>query len=94
MTTPNTTKICAHCGQVCGDYEGGYWNVTDETGAIRAACSPMIPSRPDCHRRVTEFGEPLGALRDINPKPAGIEDIRRVVTSPPPPVPGPVEESV
>ena len=32
---------------------------------------------PDFYRRVTEFGEPAGALRDVNPLPAGVEDIRQ-----------------
>jgi len=44
---------------------------------LHATCSPEDPALyPDCHRRITEFGEPAGALRDIDPKPAGVEDIR------------------
>jgi hypothetical protein len=89
MTTPNFTWTCAHCGQKCGDQEGGYGAVTDAAGAIRAACSPAVAERSDCYRRVREFGEPLGALQDVDPKPAGVEDIRQVVTQPPAPVPGP-----
>ena len=32
-------------------------------------------------RRVTEFGEPIGILRDIRPLPVGVEDIRRDVST-------------
>jgi hypothetical protein len=76
MTSPNFTKICAHCGLVCGDTEGGYGAVTDEAGAIRASCSPSVPGRPDCYARITKYGEPLGELLGIEPKPSGVEDIR------------------
>ncbi len=61
----------------CGDYEGGYGAITGPDGAIHASCSPMVPGRPDCYRRITEFGEPVGALADVDPKPAGVEDIRK-----------------
>ena len=78
MTTPNFTWTCAHCGQRCGGRgPGGYGAITGADGAIHASCSPDDPAtRPDCYRRVTEFGEPVGALLGVEPKPAGVEDIR------------------
>ncbi len=78
MTSPHIDHwICAHCGQRCGDYEGGYGAITDQVGAIRASCSPMVPGRPDCYRRITEYGELVGALLGVEPKPSGVEDIRK-----------------
>lgn len=75
-STPNDLpKTCAHCGQVCGDYDGGYGAVTDEAGVLRASCHPTAPGRPDCYRRITVYAEPVGALRDIDPKPVGVEGI-------------------
>lgn len=76
MTTPNRTWTCAHCGQVCGDTKGGYGAVNNAAGALRASCSPSVSGRPDCYRRITEYGEPVGALLDVDPKPPGVEDIR------------------
>jgi hypothetical protein len=74
---------CYHCGQRCGGRtEGGYGAITGPDGAIHASCSPDDPSkRPDCYRRVTEFGEPAGALRDVDSKPVGVEDIRTELAS-------------
>jgi hypothetical protein len=81
VTTPNFTWTCLHCGQQCGGrLETGYAAFPGEftpDGAIHASCSPDDPTaHPDCHRRVTEFGEPVGALRDVRPLPVGVEDIR------------------
>lgn len=77
MTTPDRTWTCGHCGQVCGDAAGGYGAITDQRGVLRASCSPMDPStRPDCYRRVA-LGEPVGALIGVEPKPVGVEDIRK-----------------
>lgn len=78
MTTPLSEWDCYHCGQRCGGRtEGGYRAITGRDGAIHAACSPDDPAkRPDCYRRVTEFGEPAGALVSVEPLPVGIEDIR------------------
>ncbi|HEX3957776.1 MAG TPA: hypothetical protein VHZ03_14255 [Trebonia sp.] len=69
---------CHHCGQRCGGRtEGGYGAITGADGAIHAACSPDDPTaRPDCYRRVTEFGEAPGALRVVEPLPVSVEDIR------------------
>lgn len=82
MTTPNFEWTCFHCGTRCGGrLETGYAAFTGEftpDGAIHASCSPDDPdAHPDCHRRVVEFGEPIGALRDVRPLPVGVEDIRR-----------------
>ena len=76
MTTPNFTWTCAHCGQRCGDYAGGYGAITGTDGAIHASCSPTDHARPDCYRRITVYNEPVGALLGVEPKPAGVEDIR------------------
>ena len=77
MTSPNFTWKCAHCGQVCGDTEGGYGAVIGADGAIHASCSPLDPgTRPDCYVRVNEYHEPVGALLGVDPLPAGVEDIR------------------
>ncbi len=77
MTTPDFTWTCYHCGQKCGDYEGGYGGITAKDGAIHATCHPNVPGRPDCYRRITVYGEPEGALRDVRPLPAGVKDIRK-----------------
>ena len=53
---------CAHCGQVCGDYEGGYACIT-RGGAVIHLCHPNDPDRPDCYHLVTIAGDPLGALK-------------------------------
>jgi hypothetical protein len=81
MTTPNFEWVCYHCGQRCGGrLATGYRALTGEVtpdGAIHASCSPDDPdASPDCWRRVTEFHEPAGALRDVRPLPVGVEDIR------------------
>jgi len=77
MTTPNFTWTCYHCGQRCGDAEGGYGAITGPDGAIHASCSPLDPgTRPDCYQRI-KLGEPIGALRDVRPLPVGVEDIRK-----------------
>jgi hypothetical protein len=86
MTTPDFTWECAHCGSRCGGrLETGYAAFTGEftpDGAIHASCSPDDPAaHPDCHRRVVEFGEPMGALRDVRPLPVGVEDIRGNVSA-------------
>ena len=82
MTTPNFEWDCFHCGRRCGGrLETGYGALTSEftpDGAIHASCHPDDPTVwPDCYRRVTEFGEPAGALRGIEPLPVGVEDIRK-----------------
>lgn len=79
MTTPNFEYDCYHCGQRCGGRtESGYGAIVGTDGAIRAACGPDDPSkRPDCWTRVVVCGEPPGALRDVDPKPVGIEGIIR-----------------
>lgn len=61
-------KTCAHCGLTCGNYEGGYASLN-----FAPLCHPNAAGRPDCYRRVTVYGEPLGALRDVTPKPDGID---------------------
>lgn len=76
MTTPNLTWKCAHCGQVCGDYAGGYGAITDQEGVLHGACHPNDETRPDCYRRITVYREPVGALVGMEPLPAGVEDIR------------------
>ena len=86
MTTPNFTWTCLHCGQECGGrLATGYAAFTGEftpDGAIHASCSPDDPAQhPDCHRRVVEFGEPIGALRDVRPLPVGVEDIRKAAVA-------------
>ena len=77
MTTPNFTWPCIHCGQRCGDQEGGYGAVTDAEGVLHASCSPSVPDRPDCYARIMKHGEPVGALIGVEPLPAGVEDIRK-----------------
>ena len=82
MTTPLSEWDCYHCGQRCGGWlAAGYGALAGEftpDGAIHASCHPDDPAtRPDCYRRVTEFGEPAGALRDLDALPVGVNDIRR-----------------
>jgi len=69
--------ICAHCGQVMGDFNGGYAGITRENGFVSLLCHPNDPARPDCYRRVTIWAEPLGALKGRSPLPAGITGISR-----------------
>ena len=78
MTTPLSGWDCYHCGQRCGGREPtGYAALSSKTEPVHATCSPDDPTKyPECHRRITEFGEPAGALRDIRPLPVGVEDIR------------------
>lgn len=54
-------KTCAHCGRLCGDYEGGYAGVPDERGRVRQVCHPNVIGRPDCYRLVTVYHEKLGS---------------------------------
>ena len=63
---------CAHCGQVCGDYAGGWSSVTRPDGSMAPLCHPNDPERPDCYRRVTVYHEPLGTLLGVRPLPAGV----------------------
>lgn len=75
----NTAEYnCYHCSERCGGRgPGGYGSITGLDGAIHAVCSPHDPAtRPDCYRRVTELGEPAGALRDVRPLPVGVNDLR------------------
>jgi hypothetical protein len=62
------TRTCAHCGQQCGDYDGGY----GAAGDTILLCHPNDPSRPDCYRRVTVYHENIGTLVGVDPKPAGV----------------------
>jgi hypothetical protein len=70
-----STCECGHCGQTCGDYAAGRGGVTAQDGSWVHLCHPNDPARPDCYRRVTVYREPLGALRAITGKPAGIKEI-------------------
>jgi hypothetical protein len=82
MTTPLSEWECFHCGQRCGGRSPrGYAALTSLSEPLHATCSPDDPSLyPDCHRRITEFGEPAGALAGVDPLPVGVEDIRTSVT--------------
>jgi hypothetical protein len=78
MTTPLSEWDCYHCGQRCGGRSaGGYGSIIAPDGSLHASCHPDDPAkRPDCYRRVTVYGEAQGALRDVDPKPVGVEGIR------------------
>lgn len=78
MTTPLSEWDCFHCGERSGGRSPrGYAALTGPDTPTHATCSPDDPALyPDCHRRITEFGEPVGALRDVDPKPVGVKDIR------------------
>jgi hypothetical protein len=67
------TYRCSHCGQKCGDYDGGYGGITGPDGKMLRLCHPNAPGRPDCYRRVTVYHEVPGVLRDVKDKPAGID---------------------
>jgi len=77
MTTPLSEWTCYHCGEKCGGRSPrGYAGLTSLSEPLHATCSPDDANLyPDCHRRITEFGEPTGALRNVDPKPVGIEGI-------------------
>ena len=72
MTVTLTIYSCAHCGQVCGDYDGGLGTIDYGFGLIRL-CHPNAPGRPDCYTRVSLYKEPVGWLLGVDPKPAGVE---------------------
>lgn len=49
--------MCAHCGRVCGDADGGYASVGEFT-----VCHPNAADRPDCYHLVTVYRQPVGLL--------------------------------
>jgi hypothetical protein len=53
-----TPTYCAHCGRVTRNPHGGYASVNGVP-----VCHPNVPDRPDCYRRVTVQGEPMGTLK-------------------------------
>ena len=59
--------LCRHCGLP----RTGYASVDGQI-----VCHTATVGLPDCYRRVTVHGEPLGALLDANPVPSGIHEIR------------------
>ena len=76
MTTPNFTWTCIHCGQRCGDRRAATGRSLTRRAYPRIV-QPVRTGRPDCYARVTEYGEPVGALIGVEPMPAGVEDIRK-----------------
>jgi hypothetical protein len=58
---------CAHCGELAV----GYARLPGE----ERVCHPDDWRRPDCYRRVTVYGEKLGALKNVTPKPGGVTSI-------------------
>ena len=65
-------NACAHCGQETGVT---YGTITLHVGVVKL-CHTGYEGRPDCYRRVTVYHEPLGILKDVNPVPDGVKDIR------------------
>ena len=64
---PLPPRVCGHCGR-------------DGAGASAYGvplCHTDDPGLPDCYRRVTVYHEQLGALRVLEPLPAGVEGIVR-----------------
>lgn len=58
-------KACAHCGRICGDFEGGFGGVYDGQGDVQQVCHPNVIGRPDCYRLLTVYHETLGKRRLI-----------------------------
>jgi hypothetical protein len=58
---------CAHCGRKPA---AGY----AMSGGAQL-CHPCDPALPDCYVRVEIWREPLGVLRDRDPKPAGLDGV-------------------
>jgi hypothetical protein len=52
---------CAHCGRICGDFDGGFAAVSDADASIVQVCHPNVIGRPDCYRLITVYHEKLGA---------------------------------
>jgi hypothetical protein len=70
--------ICAHCGRASGGHKEAI--VRDASGRSTPLCHPSQHDLPDCYRRVTVYGEPLGVLRGLTEQPVGVQDIRKGVT--------------
>lgn len=68
---------CEHCGQETGIIYGAVW----DRETIVKLCHTGDPDRPDCYRRVTVYHEYLGILKDADPLPAGVENIRDVASA-------------
>lgn len=69
---------CAHCGRASGGYKEAI--VRDSRGRSTPLCHPSQDDLPDCYRRVTVHGEPLGVLRGLAVLPVGVRDIRKEAT--------------
>lgn len=65
---------CAHCGRASAGHREAI--VRDPSGQSTPLCHPDLHSLPDCYRRVTVYGEPLGALLGLRALPPGVHSIR------------------
>lgn len=65
-------RACAHCGRPGGE---AWVCAGDWSGQV---CHPNAEEQPDCYRRVTVYGEPVGALLAADPMPQGVEGILRL----------------
>lgn len=65
------TKVCAHCGRICGDHAGGYASVDGQF-----VCHPNFSDRPDCYHLITVYKEPLGKRIRIEARKRLAESLR------------------
>lgn len=49
-------RDCAHCGRICGNYDGGFASYNGEP-----LCHPNDETRPDCYKLV-QAGHPMPCL--------------------------------
>jgi hypothetical protein len=67
-------RSCAHCGRPGAEAWFGEHLLSGRL------CHPSAEEQPDCYRRVTVYGEPVGALLLLGdaPLPWGVEGILRL----------------
>ena len=57
--------VCAHCGRICRDYNGGGASVPP--GHI--VCHPNQPGRPDCYHLITVYGHEVMGCEPCSKEP-------------------------
>lgn len=73
METPpqKRERICAHCGRICGNTEGGFASYNGEP-----LCHPNEEGRPDCYKLV-QAGHPMPCLACLRDD--AMKDVTKIV---------------